>query len=168
MIGRYLGIPVLALAAILNTTLMAELRVGGGAPDLVFLLVISWALLTDLRDGLLWAVVGGVMQDWLSVAPLGTSALGLVLVVFAADTLFGEVSRGNLLVPLVVAAAGTMIYHLAVIVVLQLEGYAIPPLTGISYVTVPAIVFNTLFILPVYRIIGTLYAAFQPRRARLE
>lgn len=168
MIGRYIGLPVLALAAILNTTLMAELRVGGGAPDLVFLLVIAWALLTDLGDGLLWAVVGGVLQDWLSVAPLGTSAFGLIIVVFAADVVFGETARGNVLVPLVVAAVGTVIYHGAVMLVLQLEGYAFPPFLAASYVTVPTLVFNVLLILPVYRIMGTLYAAFQPRRTRLE
>ena len=42
--GNYIGIPILILAAILNATVMPELRVGGGAPDLVFLLVVSSAL----------------------------------------------------------------------------------------------------------------------------
>lgn len=90
--SNYIGIPILLLAALLNSTLMAEFRIGGGAPDLVFLLVVSWALLGDVEEALTWAVIGGVMQDLLSVAPLGTSSLGLVIVAFGADTVFGEIS----------------------------------------------------------------------------
>jgi len=166
--GRYLGIPILFLAAILNTTLMAELRVGQGAPDLVFMLVIAWGLLSDLRDGLLWAVVGGVIVDSLSVAPLGTTALGLVIVVFAANTAFGQVSRRNVIIPPLVALVGTPIVHAGIILVLRSQGYAVPLMTGLVYVMLPTLVFNVLLILPVFRIVGWVYWGLQPRRVKLE
>lgn len=166
--GRYFGIPFLILAAILNTTLMAELRVGEGAPDLVFLLVVAWALRSDLGEGLLWAVAGGVMADWLSVAPLGTSALGLVIVVFATNTLFGQVSPRNVIIPPLVALVGTPIYHAGIMFVLRTQGYAVPLATGVIYVMLPTVVYNVLLILPVCRLVGFLTRALQPRQARLE
>lgn len=166
--GRYISLPVLALAAILNTTVLAEFRLGGGGPDLVLMLVVAWALLADLREAMLWAVVGGVMQDMLSVAPLGASALGLVVVAFAADTAFGQLSRRNLLIPPLVAAIGTVVYHLGLIAVLRVDGMAVPVGRALTYVTLPAVIYNTVLMIPVYRAVGALHHALQPRRVRLE
>lgn len=166
--GRYVGIPLLLVAALLNATVMVELRVGNGAPDLVLLLVVSWALLADVQEALFWAVVGGVMQDLFSVAPLGASALGLVVVAFAADAAFGDVRRTNMLVPPVVAVAGTVVYHLGLIVVLRLAGYAVPLGEALAYVTLPAMIYNGLLILPVFRAMGLLHTWLSPRQVRLE
>lgn len=167
-LGNYIGIPILALAAILNSALMPEFRLASGAPDLVFLLVVSWGLLADVRGAMFWAVVGGVFQDWLSIAPLGTSALGMVIVVFAADSVFGDVSRRNVLIPPVVALVGTVVYHLAVLLVLRLTGTAVPIGRGLFYVTLPTMLYNTFLVLPVYRVMGVVHYWLQPRRVRLE
>jgi len=163
--SNYIGVPLLFLAAILNASVMPEFRLGEGAPDLVFLLVISWALLADLPDALTWAVLGGVLQDWLSITPLGTSALGLVVVAFTADTLFGQVSRRNLLIPPLVAAVGTVIYHIGVIGGLWLTGTSVPLGQGLFYVTLPTVIYNTILILPVFRLMGIVYRWLHPHRA---
>ncbi|MCD4684313.1 MAG: rod shape-determining protein MreD [Anaerolineae bacterium] len=166
--ARYIGIPILALAAILNATVMAEIRVGNGAPDLVFLLVISWALLVSVQDAMVWAVIGGVFQDMFSVAPLGTSALGLVIVAFLADAAFGQISRRNLLIPPLVAAVGTVIYHAGVLVALQMVSIGVPLSAGLLYVTLPTVVFNTVLMLPVFRLVGQVHYWLTPRRVRLD
>jgi rod shape-determining protein MreD len=166
--GRYIGIPILILAAILDATLMAELRIGGGAPDLVFLLVVSWALLSTVQEAMLWAVIGGVLKDTLSVAPLGTSALGMVVVVFVADSLFGDVRRNNLVIPPVVAAVGTVVYHLGILAVLGLVGYGVPISEGLLYVTLPTVIYNLILVLPVFRVVGLIHRWLTPRRVRLE
>ena len=166
--ARYLGIPVLLLAAMLNATLMAEFRLAHGAPDLVFLLVVSWALLANTRDALFWAVVGGVLQDLFSIAPLGTSALGLVVVVFLADVLFGQISPRNILIPLAVAAFGTLIDHLLILFTLRATGTFVPLQRGLLYVTVPTLLYNLLLILPVFHIVGRVHTWLSPRRVRLD
>lgn len=167
MIG-YLGIPLLLIAAVLNATVMPEFRIGGGAPDLVLIIVVSWALLSDVREAMVWSVVGGVLQDWLSVAPLGTSALGLVIVVFAADAIFGTVSRRNFVVPPLVAAGGTLVYHLIILSVLWLVGINVPVDRGIGYVTLPTMLYNAVLIYPIFRLLGRLHLRINPRRARVE
>lgn len=166
--ARYIGIPILLLAAVLNATVMAELRIGGGAPDLVFLIVVSWALLAGVQDALLWAIIGGVMQDWFSIAPLGASALGLVIVTFIADSLFGQVQRGNVIIPPLVAAAGTVVYHLGIIASLRTVDVTVPLGDGLLYVTLPTMLFNGLVMLPVFRLIGLIHVWLTPRRVRLE
>lgn len=165
----FFSIPILALAAVLNATVMAELRLGGGAPDLVFLLVVCWALLSDLQGALVWAAVGGVMQDLLSVAPLGASSLGLVFVVFAVDSLFAPDDRVSLVVPPVVAVAGTVLYHVVLLLVLRVFGeIAVPVGQGLFYVTLPTMIYNTLLILPALRVMSVIYRGLQPQRPRVE
>lgn len=166
--ARYVGIPILLLAAVLNATVMAEFRIGGGAPDLVFLIVVSWALLAGVQDALLWAIIGGVMQDWFSVAPLGASALGLVIVTFTADSLFGQIQRGNVIIPPLVAAAGTVVYHLGIIAALRTVDITVPLGEGLLYVTLPTMIFNGLVMLPVFRTVGLIHTWLTPRRVHLE
>ncbi len=166
--GRYVGIPLLFLAALLNATLMAELRLGGGAPDLVFLIVVTWAMLAEPRDAYLWAIVGGVAQDWFSMAPLGASSLALLIVAFVVDALFGRVPRGNLLLPPLVAAGGTVLYHLLMIAVLRMQSIVIPVGHGLTYVTLPTVILHALLALPVYRLTGVVHYWLTPRRVRLD
>ncbi len=166
--ARYLGIPILLLAAILNATVMSQIRIGGGAPDLVFLIVVSWALLAGVQEALVWAIIGGVMQDWFSIAPLGASALGLVIVAFAADSLFGQIQRDNMIIPPLVAAAGTVIYHLGILAALRMVNITVPLGEGLLYVTLPTVVYNGLVMLPVFRVIGLIHVWVTPRRVRLE
>lgn len=167
--ANYIGIPILLLAAVINATIMPELRLGNGTADLVFLLVMSWALLADVRDAMLWAVIGGMLQDVLSIAPLGTSALGLVIVAFAADAVFGTVSRGNLIVPLVVAGVGTFVYQMITLLLLRMLGLSAVGLgQGLVYVMVPSTTMNVLLILPVFRLMGAVHRRAFPLRARIE
>lgn len=167
--ANFVGIPILLVAAVVNATIMPELRLGNGTADLVLLMVLSWALLADVRDAMLWAVIGGVLQDLLSIAPPGTSALGLVVVAFAADALFGNVSRGNLLAPLLVAAAGTGVYQMITLFLLRMLGLSAVGIgQGLVYVTLPATILNVLLILPVYRLMGAVHRRAFPVRARIE
>jgi rod shape-determining protein MreD len=166
--ARYIGIPILLLAAVLNATVMAQLRIWQGAPDLVFLLVVSWALLSNYRDALLWAVIGGVLLDLFSIAPLGTSALGLVVIVFLSDSMFGQITRHNLVVPPLVVAAGTLIYHLVALGVLWMVDRQVPLGRALLYATLPTTIYNLIFILPVFRLVGLVHGWLTPRRVRLE
>jgi rod shape-determining protein MreD len=166
--ARYFGLPIVLIAAILDASVMPELRVFGGAPDLLFLVVISWALLADVGDAMLWAVFGGAIQDTMSIAPVGASALGLVIVAFAADALLGDVRRTNLLVPPLVMGVGTASYHLVLLIVLRLGGHAVPVGEGLLTVTLPTVIYHVLLSVPVFRLMGLAHDWLTPRRVRLE
>jgi rod shape-determining protein MreD len=70
------------LAAILESSVLTHLAVGGVTPDLVFAVGIAVAMVLGFDAGMTWAVAGGLMLD--VVMPervLGSTALTLVLVV---------------------------------------------------------------------------------------
>ena len=43
--GSWVGVPLLILAAVLQVTIVPQLRIQGGEPDLVLLLVLAYARL---------------------------------------------------------------------------------------------------------------------------
>jgi hypothetical protein len=74
----------------------------------------------------------------------------------------------NILPPLLIVSAGTVIYHLGILAVLRLSGYVVPIGLSLSYVTLPTMIYNTVLIVPVFRLAGILYGGLHPRHIRLE
>lgn len=160
----YLSVPVLALAVIVQSTLIPEVRIGGGMPDLVFLLALAWGLLAGFQAGVVWALVGGMLQDLVSAVPLGTTSLALVIVVGLASLMLGQVNPRNLLYPALAAGPGTVVAHLVVLIVLLLSGRAVPLTETLVYVTLPGAIYNMAAMVVVYRILSRFYLVSRPRR----
>ncbi|MBA2569729.1 MAG: rod shape-determining protein MreD [Chloroflexi bacterium] len=68
------------LAALLETSVLPELTIGGVKPDLVLVLAVVVAMVVGFEDSMVWAVVGGLLIDALSGRPLGATALVLLVV----------------------------------------------------------------------------------------
>jgi len=163
----YIGFPVLLLAAVIDASVLVELRYLNGQPSLLLMLVVSWALLNDVADALPWAVMGGVLADLLSVTPTGATSLALSLVVLAVTSAFGRVSRRNVVFPPVAAGIGTVIYVIVLLAVLTLAGWSIPPGGAVARWLAPSLVFNLIGILVVFRTMGALVEFFRPPAAQI-
>jgi rod shape-determining protein MreD len=147
--GSFLSIPILALAAALQASVIPQIQILGGRPDLVFLLVLSWAINSDLDEALGWAFAGGIMQDLLSATPLGTSSLGMVLLVFAISGINRQVYRVGILLLGGVTLGGTLLQQIVLMAVLLLTGHRIT-LPEIGYVVLPTMVYNLVAMGPIY------------------
>jgi rod shape-determining protein MreD len=166
-LGRYLSIPILFVVVVAQSTLLPPLRALLGAPDLLLLTILAWALLAGFKESIWWAVVGGVLQDISIGLPTGTTALPLVVLVFVIDLVIGPVGHDNLIAPILTAAVGTLGYHLALALILTLIGRPFAILSALQSVTLPTLAFNVLFSIPVYRLVGLLFRATRPRRVSL-
>lgn len=163
--GRYVSLLIVLIGALAQATLLPELRIGESAPDLVLLLALSWTLLAGLSEGLLWAAVGGILQDLLSGLPSGTTALALLAAAMSAHVLVGE--RRNVLLALLVAALGTFVYHGALIPLLLVVRRPVEIGYVLRQVTLPNALFNAATMLIVFLSLRALHAAFYPKRPRL-
>lgn len=143
-ISLYLVIPLLALAASIQSTIVPLMKLGGAKPDLVLLIVISWSLLRGSREGLGWGFLGGLCLDLLSGGPLGASSIGLM----AASLLSGQgetnIYKGNLVLPIVFAVLGTLVYYGTLLVVLELTGRPVALMASLSQVILPAAIINVV------------------------
>jgi len=137
-----LALPILFLAAVLQSSFVPQVRVFGGAPDLVFLIVLSWAVDRDLDEGLVWAFVGGILQDLLSAAPTGASTLGMIPMLFVIYLLNRQVYSVGLLTIPVLFFAGTFVKEGVLAVVMAIAGYASNPVNLVSYVILPTALYN--------------------------
>ncbi len=164
--SRYLSIPILGLAAIAQATLAAQFSLLGGRPDLVFLLVLCWAMGAALDNAVVWAFVGGIAQDLLSATPTGTSVIGLVLLVFAVDAVRRQVFRIGLVLALWITLIGTLAYQLLTMLLLALLGFQINWFNSLGYVVLPTLVYNAAALLPTLWLIRRLQKRI-PERARL-
>jgi rod shape-determining protein MreD len=149
-VGSFISLPILALAAVLQATFVPQIRFAGGGPDLVFLIVLSWAINCQLGEGIIWALVGGIMQDLLSAAPLGTSAVGMVIIIFIISGLNQQVYRVGFFLLSAMILLGTAFQQLIVMLILWLTGFNIVLPFDLSYVVAPTIVYNFILIWPVY------------------
>ncbi len=165
--SRYFSLPLLLVAVVIQATIVPELRVAEGGPDFVLLLVLSWMLLAGMEEGVVWAILGGVMQDLITGIPLGTTALALVIVSSAANLVAGEVAPGNLIYPPIIAAAGTALYHGVLIALFSLIGRPVEWGHTLLYVTLPTVVFNMVLSVPVFRVMGRVFKATRPRHVSL-
>jgi len=172
-IGRYISIPILFAAVIVQSTVMPIVQVAGGKPDLVLLIVLSWMMLAGLEEGLFWAIVGGVIQDIATGTPTGTTALALVITAGLQNFILGPLGRDNLVFPPLIAALGTVFYQvflaLALAVLGRLSVLNSPADVGYVLTTIilPTLIFNMILILPIFRVLGFAFAWTRPRRVSL-
>jgi rod shape-determining protein MreD len=148
--GNFLSIPLLAVAAALQASFVPQIRILGGGPDFVFLLVLAWAINADLGSSVVWVFVGGIMQDLLSSAPLGTSVLGMLLVVFGISGIGQQVYRIGFVLLVSATLIGTLTQHIVSMLVFSFTGHPVDLVTSLTYVTAPTMFYNLILIWPIY------------------
>src|SRR5258708_19621642 len=129
----------------------------GGGPDLILMVVLSWMMLAGLEEGLIWAIVGGILQDLVTGVPTGTTALALVVIAGLENLVLGPVGKGNLIIPPLVMSVCTVLYQallavlLAVLGRLSILGRSADLGYVLTYVTLPTVMFNFVLMFPIFR-----------------
>ncbi|MAS33004.1 MAG: rod shape-determining protein MreD [Anaerolineaceae bacterium] len=165
--GSFLSLPVLILVASIQASVTPHIRFWDGAPDLVFLFVLSWSIHAPLDESVVWALVGGIFQDLLSVAPLGLSSVGMVLAVFAVHYLSHQVNRIGFFWLTALTLAGSLFQQMMVWLLFAMLGFTMSFLDDFNFVIVPTIIYNLALIWPIYAVSRWLQRRFAVSR-RIE
>jgi rod shape-determining protein MreD len=99
---------VLVVAVLVQSTVLARLRLAGVRPDLLVLAVVSVAVATDPTTGAGFGFVAGLVADLLFDLPVGVSALVYTAVGFTVGTVRVYVTSHRPLVHLVLAGAASL------------------------------------------------------------
>lgn len=158
--GNFLSLPILLVAAALQASVMPQVRLWDGAPDLVFLLVLSWSIHAPLEESVTWALVGGIMQDMLSVAPLGLSSPGMILVVFAVYYLSRQVHRIGFFLLVALVLAGSLFQQMMVWLLFALLGFTMNFADDFGFVIIPTIIYNLALVWPIYAFVRLVQRRF--------
>jgi len=99
---------VVLTALVLQSTLLAQIKLGGAKPDLVFLVTIVLAFLEGPSSGALAGFVGGMAEDFLLNQPKGITALTLTLVGYSVGMLRQYITSPSLLLPVGLVGSATV------------------------------------------------------------
>lgn len=160
----YAVVLLLTSAALLQSSFLPHLFRGGLKPDLVVMLVISWGLLRGVKEGLLWAFIGGLALDLLSATPLGFSALLLTLLILLTSLGQKSVYRANILFPLAIIFLATLGYNLTLLFAWQLLGRPALWWESLREVLLPTALLNILVMFPLYPLLYWLHRRIGPER----
>jgi len=100
-------IAVILTCLLLQTTVFAQLELGGAKPDLVYLVTIVLAYLEGPSSGALAGFAGGMAEDFLLNQPKGITALTLTLVGYSVGLLRQYIVSPSPLMPVFLVGGAT-------------------------------------------------------------
>lgn len=155
---------VVLTALVLQTTVFAQIKLGGAKPELVYLVTVTLAFLEGPASGAVAGFAGGMAQDFLLNLPKGITALTLTLVGYAVGTVRQYVVTPSPLLPVFVVAGATiggiLFYGLVAFLLGQLT-------VGASYLVRVALLsglYNALVTPLVFPVVRRLAEASRARR----
>lgn len=151
-----IAFPLLILAIIIQSSIVSQIKLISGYADLMLIILAAWALQDRVKSAWHWAVLTCVFtgivsnMSWLVLVP------GYFAVVYMAQVLQKRVWQAPLLAMFSVTFAGTIVMHLISFVVLRLSGTPFVFDDVIGLITLPSLLLNMLFAIPVYTFIRDL------------
>jgi len=129
---------------LLQSVLLSQVDVLGARPELLLLVVLVWAVVRNVDEGVIWGFVGGLIIDLLSGGPLGGTSLALVAAALLAGQPWGQGLGSPVLRLLLLALASTAVYHLILLVVLSWTGHAVDWGFALLRIAGPSTLLNTV------------------------
>ncbi|MBI5825142.1 MAG: hypothetical protein HZB18_14020 [Chloroflexi bacterium] len=148
--------PLLGLAVILQSAIVSQVKLISGYADLPLLMLAAWALQERVKSAWLWAVLVCLMIGFVSSMPWLVVAAGYLGVIFMAQILQRRVWQAPLLAMFSVIFMGTLFIHLLSFAVLRILGTPFAFADVIGLITLPSLLLNMLFSIPVYALMRDL------------
>ncbi len=147
-----IGIPALALASILQSSVVNQVRILNGRPDLVLLLLICLALYYRIRPTLVLAFFGGIFLDLFSGLPLGVTSIELLIVFFVISFTEDRFWKPSILIIEIITLASSVIFHLLGAGLSILTGSSLAFMEVFTRIILPSTFLNMLLVLPLAHI----------------
>lgn len=145
-----IAFPLLGLAVILQSSIISQVRLISGYADLPLLILAAWALQKRVKSAWHWAVVACLMIGFVSSMPWPVIVVGYLGIVFVAQILQRRVWQAPLLAMFSVIFIGTLFIHLLSFIALRVLGTPLPIDDVVSLITLPSLLLNMLFSIPIY------------------
>ena len=114
---------ILLVVALAQHVMLPHFELFNVHPNLMLTVVIAWGILRGNRDGLIWAMVGGLLLDLFSIAPIGTYTIPFLVVMALVGLLEFTVFRVTLWLPVVAAFVASPVFQLLALLFLKIMGY---------------------------------------------
>ncbi len=155
---------LIMLAALLQSSVSPGFEVFGVIPDLVLVLLATWAAIARAPGLMFWGFGAGFLLDVLSGVPAGANMLALSLATFVASMGGAGLFRTNLVWALLACLLGTLVYYPTMMLILAVQGYSVDWLSAIVTTTPAAVAVNVMTCVLIYRPMTLLERLTRARR----
>lgn len=111
-IKLWLPMVVVGGASILQSTLLKRLTLYGASPDLALIFLVFFANRAGSMKGQIAGFTGGIIEDFLSLSPLGFHAFIKTITGFLYGITRGKLFLDPVFIPLLLVSSATLIKHL--------------------------------------------------------
>jgi rod shape-determining protein MreD len=143
-----IGVPLLALLTVLQSSVLGWTLLLDGRPDLVLLAVVSWALTGRSTESMVWGLIGGLLLDLYTGLPYGLSAITLILIAFVISSLLDRFWEGHILTVLGAVLITSLFFHFTQLAALFVSGRPINLVLSLQRVILPSSFLNLALALP--------------------
>jgi rod shape-determining protein MreD len=151
-----IAFPVIGLAVILQSSVISQIKLLSGYADLPLIVLAAWALQDRVESGWHWAALACVFTGYASGMPWPVYAAGYPMVILLAQVFQRRIWQAPLLAMFSVTFAGTLFMHLLSFAVLQILGTPFQFTEVIGLITLPALLLNMLFAIPLFPMVRDL------------
>jgi rod shape-determining protein MreD len=152
VLDTLVGIPLMALLAVLQSTILSHIRLLDGRPDAVLIVVVAWSIAGRTNEAMVWGFVGGLFLDLYSGVPFGSTAIALVTVAYLVSFPEGRFWESHVVMPLGVMLVASTLFHVFGIGTLLIVGQPMDLEGALTRVLLPSTFMNLVLILPVLQI----------------
>lgn len=147
----WLGVIIASL--IIQSTVLPLLMMKGVCPDLLLVVVVSYALLSGKEKGLGVGFCTGLLQDLAFGNIFGINTLSKMAIGYVFGLAERKVFKENVLLPVAATAVATVLHSLVMFMMLFLLGYKVDLLAAIMNNIVPLVGYNVIIAIPVHHIV---------------
>lgn len=163
--ARVLFALALVACAIVQGTVLPALVPGVALPNPVLVLVLLRTVRRGAVEGVIAAVVGGVVLDVLALDPLGVNGIALLAAVLAGMVARRPVFHSNVLFPMLLVVVATGLHAGLLTLARMFGGEAVAgPQVGIGLTLLQGLLNAAL--VPAFYALGLLVARFEPEATR--
>ena len=110
---------------ILQSTILSHINVFGIIPNTGLIIIVAIALLRGRRTGGIVGLLVGLLQDVMFSPVMGVNGFYIFFVGYFVGMIEDKLSKDNLLIPFIMTAGTTIVYHLLYYMFMYFLGYGI-------------------------------------------
>lgn len=144
---------VLVITIIIQSTLIPLISIKGIHPDLLLVIVVSYALLSGKEYGAGMGFFAGLLQDLVSGSIFGINTLSKLATGYMFGLAERKVFKEHVLLPVLATLVATLFSGLVGIILLLIGGYKVDIAAAVMQNIMPLVGYNIIIAVPVHHVV---------------
>ena len=144
---------VIIITIIIQSTVLPLVAIQGIYPDMLLVVVVSYALLSGKERGVGMGFFAGLVQDLAFGSVFGTNTLSKLAIGYFFGLAERKVFKEHVLLPLATTAVATIVTCFFISSILSIFGYKIGIIPSIVDNVLPLTLYNLVIAIPVHHLI---------------